>query len=252
MFGIFVNARSGSKRLLNKHLLEVEGRSVLEFLLLRVLYEFKEEIVENKIKVVLCTTPEGRNIKLWNLGERMNIDLYKGDVDNIPIRHLQCAEHFSIDKIICIDGDDILCCPDSMRSVYNLLLLNDYVQCTGLPIGMNAWGYSTKTLKRVTSVKGSVKASSGWGRLFQKEKVKEYVMGGYRLESDLRFTMDYFEDFKLIKNIITHFIDRIETVSSLEIIKYVEEESLSSINSFRNNEYWDNLNREIKIEEFGE
>ena len=61
MTGIFFIARLGSKRLEKKHLYNVNGKTLIEWLILRFLHEFNNEISRDKIKLFITTTESPEN-----------------------------------------------------------------------------------------------------------------------------------------------------------------------------------------------
>ena len=55
MTGIFFIARLESKRLKQKHLINVGSKCIIEWLYERFLYEFKQEVENGKIKLFITT-----------------------------------------------------------------------------------------------------------------------------------------------------------------------------------------------------
>ena len=164
---IFITARMGSQRLPNKHFLYIKDQKMAINILLDTIYtEFAFEISNDLILPIIVTGNLGLNRRFSELTYEYNIPVFFGDDNNIPFRHSQAAKEYKIDSIIAIDGDDIMISRQAMRSVYqNLSLGADYTATSGLPLGMNVMGYSSKALLRVQKVCLPV-LDTGWGFIF--------------------------------------------------------------------------------------
>jgi len=144
--GVFITARSGSTRLSGKHFLPVKGRPIMAYLLDRIQFAFARELAREDAIVAIVTGNAEAN-RLFETTFAGTAVFY-GDDDNIPRRHAQAAAHFGVDSIVSVDGDDIACAPDAMHAVYDgLVSKKPLVKTQGLPLGLNAWGYSTAFLK---------------------------------------------------------------------------------------------------------
>ena len=122
MIGIFITARLGSTRLYQKHLIEIKGKPMIKWLVDRYNIGFQNEIQEQKIKIFITTSKNQENHLFDTIFENSNIEIYYGADSNIPLRHLECAKANSIDYILSVDGDDILCSIEASRIVLNKLL----------------------------------------------------------------------------------------------------------------------------------
>src|SRR4051812_37434090 len=108
MTGILFIARLGSTRLSQKHLIEVEGKTFIEWLVERLHFEFSKEISAGTARLIICTSVAEENKKFEQLFAGTATTVFYGDDNNIPHRQMQCADAFGLDNIISIDGDDIL------------------------------------------------------------------------------------------------------------------------------------------------
>src|SRR6267142_5749562 len=105
---ILITVRLGSSRLKRKHLLELNGSPVLQYLIRRIRLEFKSELCDREVVLVIATSddPENRELELFADDD---LSVFYGSSNNIPLRHLQAARHYSAEAIVSVDGDDILC-----------------------------------------------------------------------------------------------------------------------------------------------
>ena len=247
MTGVLITARVGSSRLPQKHFIEASGKTFIEWLILRLQYVFNSEINSGIVKIVVATSVKPENKEF----EKYVTDVFYGDDDNIPNRHLQCAKHFGFTNIISIDGDDILCSAKGAYDVYVNLNQNseiDICSTAGLPLGMNVSGYNTKYLEKCIKGKEKNKMENGWGRVFVNPREKKIKMGDYDIHSSLRFTLDYEDDAKFFSAIINEQKDNIVYMSDDNLIKFVQKKKYFEINSHLSEQYWKNFN-ELKEQE---
>jgi spore coat polysaccharide biosynthesis protein SpsF len=246
MIGVLIIARLGSSRLKRKHLVESEGKSFLEWLVIRIQNEFQQEISNDKIKVFITTSDEQINRDFESYAKKLDITVFYGNKSNIPLRLLDCAQQNELRGIISIDGDDILSSTDAMRNIYNLLNNNAFLKTSGLPLGMNISGFSTSFLKRALDQNNTEKSlETGWGHIFENYDsiIYEYKHEEQNIET-IRATLDYEEDALFFKNIFEKFKDEIFKLKDIDLIEYIYKNEVYKINSHLNDEYWSNFNNE--------
>jgi spore coat polysaccharide biosynthesis protein SpsF len=249
---ILVTARLGSQRLKRKHLLEASHRPFISHLIDRITYEFKNEIDEKNVRIVIATTTEPENEAFKKL-DRPWVDFFAGSIDHIPLRHQQAAKHFCAQYLISVDGDDILCSPQALRKIYDGLKTGaHYVQTKNLPFGMNAHGYSTACLNQALKSSSQEVMETGWGRIFsevlpQVMEVPFTLPVGSKIEN-FRFTLDYPEDEKFFQQVIEGLGSQIQSASDSEILDYAWKTGAYRMNEAKSAEYWDNFNRQLASE----
>ena len=97
---IFLAARSGSKRLPNKHFLKLNyNLRVIDLCILRL----KKAKLVNKI--FLCTTKKKQDDKFKHVCKLHNIKLFRGSTKNVSKRFIDCAKENSINTIVRITAD---------------------------------------------------------------------------------------------------------------------------------------------------
>ena len=98
--GIFIAARSGSKRLLNKHFLKINSNlKVIDLCILRLK---KTKSVKN---FFLCTTKKKEDNKFKNVCQTHKIKLFRGSTNNVAKRIIDCAKKNFIKTIVRITAD---------------------------------------------------------------------------------------------------------------------------------------------------
>ena len=239
--GILITARLSSSRLERKHLLSVGGRPIFYFLLKRIAGEFQDELLRGGLKIIIATSDEPENREFENF-QKDGATVFYGSINNIPLRHLQAAKSHSLDSIISIDGDDILCSVKGMRTVYDALMQGaKYAKTSNLPFGMNSSGYSKDFLE--SSLKGHFDdiLETGWGRVFDQNQLTEIHVPFPFQDNVLRFTLDYDEDYQFFKSVIEAFGDDIFIVQDEDIVRLVMNKKLYLINESISKQYWDNF-----------
>jgi spore coat polysaccharide biosynthesis protein SpsF (cytidylyltransferase family) len=249
MTGILFLARMGSTRLPNKHLIEVNGKSFLEWMILRFANEFESEINENNVKLILATSTFPENQRFELAIKSLPISVFYGDNDNIPKRQLECAKENGLKTIISIDGDDILCSTKGARRIYELLLnpQKNIAKTIGLPLGMNSMGYQTQILQSALN-NFDGKLETGWGRIFNDIVVEELCYNLPIESKSLRMTLDYTQDADFFSKTISHFKDKIISVNDEELITEILNNNFGEINGALNDEYWENFNKQKNVE----
>ncbi len=246
--GILITARLGSTRLKRKHLREVNGRPILFYLIERIKNQFQAEINHSQVQLVIATSDEAEN-REFEVFEWSGVKVFYGSPNNIPLRHLQVAKELNFDKIISIDGDDILCSTMGMRAVFDALKKGaQYVKTSGLPFGMNSAGYETSFLEvSLESYDGDF-LETGWGRIFDPKEIINIEIEFHGNDDLLRFTLDYEADFDFFKAVIEALGEGVFTASDEAIVNLVISKEMYRLNEAISNEYWKNFYENIAKE----
>ncbi|WP_333866590.1 cytidylyltransferase domain-containing protein [Sphingobacterium sp.] len=242
--GIFITARLGSTRLRQKHLIKVDGLTFLEWLLKRMESEFISELESNQAKIFITTSTKTENKRFEDFSGQ-HVEVFYGSDDNIPLRHLQCAQAHGIENIIAIDGDDILCSPTAARLVLNELISNRPIaKSMGLPLGMNVMGYKSEFLARALTNKMDKTLETGWGKIFDIEQCQNVIMTSQPSYESLRMTLDYEKDAVFFETTIKSLGKQILLLKDEDLIRHILSHGWNSINEKLNDEYWSNFNKQ--------
>ena len=249
--GLFITARLGSTRLKRKHLLPVNGQPIMLYLIKRITEGFKQEIGTGTVQVIIVTAdePENREFESMASGEAT---LFYGSVHNIPLRHLQAVRAYGLDTVVSVDGDDILCSVRGMKTVHRELEGGgEYVKTSGLPFGMNSFGYSGAFLASALSSSAGNVLETGWGRIFDETKLTDIPMVLPHTSDLLRFTLDYEEDYRFFEAVIKEFGEAVFTAGDEEIVNSVVTKGFYRLNEVISKEYWENFYRNLRNESGG-
>lgn len=246
---ILITARLGSERLKRKHMLAVCGKPIISYLLGRVSREFEEELSIGEGGIIIATSDEEEN-RGFEIFSGKSLKVFYGSIDNIPLRHLQAAEAHSLDAIVSIDGDDILCATSAMRAVYSALKDGkSYVATEGMPFGMNVFGYTKDVLSRALSQRKESKLETGWGCIFEGCRKDTIRMSLEAADDRMRYTLDYPDDYRFFNEVITSIGANIYEATDQEIVEIVRRSKMYKINEGLNDIYWQNYNANRAKEE---
>ena len=242
MIGVFITARLGSTRLGEKHLIEINAKPLIRYLVERFSVAFKESIEKKQLKIFITTSVKPENKKFESIFNSNEVEVYYGSDENIPLRHLECAIEHEIDHIVSIDGDDILCSTEASKLVIDRLLSGSKMAYTeGLPLGMNISGYSKFFLEK--SLKGieSNKLETGWNRIFEKDKIDIIKLNLPDDIAKIRMTLDYEADANFFKKVISNL--DVLNISDTLLFDSIIKNKWSQLNSHLDDIYWANFNK---------
>ena len=127
-------------------------------------------------------------------------------------------------NVLFLDMHNIMIKEDYPKLLYDGLHPNkkgyDFIEPKNLPLGTFSYGISVSSLNKVIDMKDDSK-TEGWGRYFKQIpefKITNYSFKKYNSIKDIRLTLDYLEDYILIKRVFK-FILQGDYRSSLEAIK---------------------------------
>jgi len=229
--GFFITARLKSSRLKQKILLDLNGKTVIE----RVIERCKATVGVDGI--VLCTSTNPQDSILYNYALKEKIQFYAGSEDDVLQRLLDAAKYYHYDAFVSITADNPL------FSIYTSQLLIDQFKkepfdfgfTKGLPIGMATAMIETKALDVAVHMKKQTDTEI-WGPFVNRPdffNVFNLVVENSPFNDNKRLTLDYPEDYELIRNIYKYFnnTDIISIHSLFQLLN--ENPSLLTINQKR-------------------
>ncbi len=226
---IFLAARSGSKRLPNKHFLKINSKlKIIDLCILRL----KKTKLVNKI--FLCTTKKKEDDKFVKISKFHKINLFRGSTNNVLKRFIDCAKENSIDTIVRITGDCPLIDPKvidkciRLHKKYNFDYTSNILSLS-FPDGLDVEIINTKVLLKSQKISKS-KLNKEHVTLFVR-KSKIFNKCNYRNPvnySNRRWTIDNYRDYLFIKKVSNHFWPKIY-FSWKDLIK-AEKKNFSLIN----------------------
>ena len=229
---IIVEARMNSTRLPGKTCLTAIGKPVLGLLIDRL------KNVNNIRNIIIATTTNDSDDQIELIADNEGVCCFRGSENDVLGRVLACAQYFETDVIVEVTGDNPLSDPTIISDMVNTFLehdnsidfLSNDIGCYNdsvpirFPLGINVKIFRTSLLSTVSKLTSSPS---------DREHVVNYIlknMSDYRIydyepleiyyRPDLRFTMDYKEDYLLIKKVFEHFNG--VSFSGIDVIEYLD------------------------------
>lgn len=198
---VIIQARMESTRLPQKVLMNLCGKPVLWHIINRVKYS-------NKIDdVIVATSDHKSDDEIEKFALSYNIKCFRGSHNNVLERYYKCASHYKADIIVRLTGDNALVdfnIIDEGIGYFKKTNADYMYYREGLPLGMAVEIFKFKTLKEAYEnatdkecLEHVTPYMSKNPDRFNSLRVK--CIGDDN--SDLRWTMDTEEDYKLIKDI---------------------------------------------------
>ena len=237
--GIFIPVRLDSTRLPRKALLEIAGKPALQHLIERL------KLAQSPDLLVICTTTDPEDEPLQRIADATGVELFRGDKDDLLERFRAAAEHYQVDLIINVDGDDLLVDPEQVDAVAELLKDSgaDFVKCEGLPFGAAAIGLRAEALASVCARKSETDTATGWGAFFANDasiKTRTLVVDDPELRHpEIRMTLDYEEDLQFFSAVFEELARQGKPNRLREALGLINSRpDIRALNSGLDEKYW--------------
>lgn len=250
---IFIIARLGSTRFPSKHLMKINHKEVIKFLLDR-LYQC------NKIrKIIVCTTTSASDDKLANFLHKENVEVFRGSEKDILTRILDAAKKFQTDVIIDVEGDKVFTDPyfvDAIAMEFDNSEIDFVIGTNEKKIfdptdhfihGLIPAGIRTSSLVKACKYKKTSDSETGYKEIFLKNnfaKKKFYEFNsGLNNSKKIRLTLDYKDDLKLICKIVDELGENFSYVQLIELFK--SNPSLQNLTSHLTQKWEENYRKNL-------
>jgi spore coat polysaccharide biosynthesis protein SpsF len=230
-----IQARMGSTRLPNKSLMDIDGKTALEFMIDRVR---KSKLVDD---IVIATTINQEDDLIENLCINNQINCYRGSENDVLDRYYQSAKKYKSTIVVRLTSDCPLIDPDLIDETINIFINKkvDYASNAvppdkkKYPDGSDVEVFSFDALQRSWDETTDIKDREHvtfymWDKRDNFNTImldNEHDWGKYRI------TVDYIEDLELVRKIVKKLNDNNLDGSTKEIIEIIESEQLFNINS---------------------
>lgn len=205
--GIFLAARSGSKRLPNKHFLKINSN--LRFIDLCIYRLKKAKLVS---KIYLCTTKKKEDDQFKSVCKLHKIKIFKGSSLNVAKRIIDCAKLNSIETIVRITAD----CPIIDPNLIDQCIKLHFKKKTDYTSNVLKLSFPDGLDVEVVELDALIKSQKLSQTKFNKEHVtyfikksnifKKYNYKNYKNYSNRRWTLDNYEDYLFLKNVVKYFL----------------------------------------------
>ena len=199
---VIIEARTGSSRLRNKVIAEIEGKPMIFYVIDRV------KQIKSVEQIILATTQEKNDKILIEIAKQNSIGIFAGDSMDVLNRDYQCALQNNADPIIRITGDCPLIDPDIVEEMLEFYLKNNYDYISNrinpkYPDGLDVEIYSFKTLQMVEQ-NAKLSSERSLVTTYITKNPKIFKIFSYENQEDLsghRWTVDEQNDLEFVRKI---------------------------------------------------
>ena len=212
--GIIVQTRTGSTRLPGKVMMKADDKLLMVDY---VINQLKHSKLHDEI--VIATTDLKQDDVIFDYVTNRNIPCFRGDEKNVLERHYQCAKKYAFSTIVRIPSDKPLIDPTIVDSVIEKFQSNSYDYISNFSVDVNdndrfIPSYPSGTEVEIFSFTALETAWKNASSEDEKEHVTPYIYSNpekfkiftFKSEKNLsqfRWALDYENDLKLIRIIIS-------------------------------------------------
>jgi len=138
--GAIILCRYRSKRLHGKILKEIQGKAILSHII------YKLQKTNSHLNIVVATSTEESDDIIADHCTELDISCYRGDINNVAERFLQCAEFYHFDYTIRINGDNLFLDPFIIDQMIIQLGRQNYDFISNVPERTFPYGMSVEIL----------------------------------------------------------------------------------------------------------
>jgi len=229
-----IAARTGSSRLPNKVLLDISGKTALERMIERV------KNAKTLDRIIIATSTNKIDDSIEKLCKQINIECVRGSENDLLSRYQLVVEKVKPDIIVKMGADSILIDPLVIDKVVSTFLTNkyDYVSNYGIPKtypeGCTVDVYTSKTLTEAF-LKAKKPSEREHINPFIWNNPEQYTSFRVDYEKDIsnyRLSLDYKEDYIVIKTIFESLYPKNPCFTLENIISWLEKNpEIQKINS---------------------
>ena len=238
--GIIVQTRTGSTRLPGKVMMKADDKLLMVDY---VINQLKHSKLHDEI--VIATTDLKQDDVIFDYVTNRNIPCFRGDEKNVLERHYQCAKKYAFSTIVRIPSDKPLIDPTIVDSVIEKFQSNSYDYISNFSVDVNDDDRLISSYPSGTEVEifSFAALETAWKNATsehdkehvtpyiytQPEKFKIFTLKSEKNLSQFRWALDYENDLKLIRSIISKITKR--PILMNDILELFEQEpDLTKIN----------------------
>lgn len=234
-----VQARMGSSRLPGKVLYKYKKNTFLEILINRLR---KSKLLD---EIIIATSYHKNNDVICNLCKSKKIKFFRGAEKDVLSRYYKCAKKYKAKFIVRITSDCPLIDPSLIDKMINIFQKKklDFISNT-VPPKSSYWPdgsdieiFNFKSLKKANDNENSSHNREHVTFHFWKDKLSSSKFKSYQLKkkyntSELRYVLDYHEDFLVLKKIMEYLEKNKLFGTYQQVINYLyKNKNIRKINS---------------------
>jgi spore coat polysaccharide biosynthesis protein SpsF len=232
--GAIVQARMGSTRLPGKVLLPAAGKPLLEILLERL------SACRSLEQRIVATSIDRRDAPIAELADRVGVPVFRGSEQDVLDRYYRAAVHHGLDLVVRVTSDCPLVDPALVDRMVELALAHhgefdlvtnrhpltypDGLDLDVIPMSSlrHAWTHATEPHQREHTI------PYFWEAGLRVHNVEDPERGFQRH----RWTLDYAEDYELIRAILEALYRPGQIFHAADVLAYLAEHpELSALNA---------------------
>ena len=229
MIGAIIQARMGSSRLPGKVLKTIEGIEILLYQIRRIKESKKVETI------IVATSNKHLDDPIESFCHNNNLICFRGELDDVLSRYYYAAKKFKIDTIVRLTGDGPLVHSKEIDETIGILLENnlDYSSNTvppetsTYPDGSDVEVFTFSALKKAWKYeKDPNYIEHVTFHFWKNNNHNQFNIGQLTSKKDwskYRYTIDYIEDYEVLKKITSQLKINKLLGSTEEIVKILEE-----------------------------
>ena len=218
-----IQARLGSTRLPRKSVMKINDDTLLGYLIKRIRHAVELD------SIVVATSNKPRDRKIAEIAEKHNVSVFRGSEQDVLDRFVKTARLVNAELIVRITADNPFTDPQIMTTLIHSQEEKkaDYTWMEGLPVGIGSEVISTSALEKAASlatdpydrehVTSFVKRNPHLFKINILDAPREFNYPEYRL------TVDYPEDYQLVRKIYKGLHSDDKFLSLREIIQFLKE-----------------------------
>ena len=220
-----IEARMGSLRLPGKVMLPLAGAPTLQRLVERIRGCHQVD------EVIIATTTAPEDLVIASLADQIGCPVHRGSVEDITARLLGAAAQVEADVLVQLTGDCPLVGPDLVDPLIRLLLEThaDYASnhlVRTFPLGIDARAFPVAALKRAADMsQDPVDRSHGSWYLHCNPGLFSHASleaDGPLQRRELRLTVDYPEDYEVVRRIFDHLHPQNPLFSAQDVLDLMD------------------------------
>ena len=206
-FAILIQARLGSTRFPKKIIKDIDGKTVIEYMIDRLLKVFKKK------NIIINTTNSVKDNKLVIIAKRNKLLYFRGSENNVLDRYLKCSKKFNVKNIIHLTSDCPLVDVDlliRMKRIFEKKKKLDYFENTyppelsNFPDGSDIEIYKQKSLIKLSKMSDKKEDKEHVTNFFWKNPntFNVQILKSNKNLSLFKYSLDYENELFLIREII--------------------------------------------------
>ncbi len=224
---VFILARLGSSRLPEKHLKLINGKPSIYHLIHRIKKSKKIR------KIIICTTNLKSDDKLVKSLKDKNVEIFRGNNEDVLKRILDAAKFYETDIIIDIEGDKIYTDPQFIDKISEEFRNSEIDYVSGNDSqdkfnpdhgihGIIPAGFTIKAIEKICQLKTVNDTNTGYKEFFLSNNFKTKYLVPTNIQKfpkNLRLFLDYQEDLEFARYVFKKIGNNFLLENLLELLE---------------------------------